>query len=212
MRNSSVPMTCPHIMYNLRNHFENLIDAGYMDERKSPGTRKPPTIFSRTRSNGLGDVIETLYHTGRECSLNHPRDAIPCVLIWMISICVGALTIFYPVNNCDYIVNSELRAEGINWPTLSTMNNMFSVAVLCSAIISLLGEAWDMWDPFGRGINTYAWSLGIAMEVDMMLNDFYEFESSMLIRKHSFMDIEGPPKESSKASSKMRSKESVFTI
>lgn len=138
--------------------------------------------------------------TGKDCNLNHPHDAVPWQLLWMITICARCLSLFYPINNCDYMVNSEAQGRGRNWSTHSAMINMGAIALLSSAIITLLDEAWDFWDPFNRAINTYSWSLGIARELDMILNDFYEVDASMLSRKHAYMDIPGPNRESKSGS------------
>ena len=65
--------------------------------------------------------------------------------------------------------------------------------VILSSVAGALGfvilhELWGCWDPFGRGLNTFEWTLRIAMEIDTMLNEFYESDENAIVRRHSYHD------------------------
>ncbi|KAF7551110.1 hypothetical protein G7Z17_g5232 [Cylindrodendrum hubeiense] len=128
---SKVPSVGPqHIIYCIRNHFENLVDGGNLDERRAP-------------------II---------------------------------------LQNCDWIINSPRNTGGnIMIPTAMTLVAIFGISAMSATILTLLQELWNMWDPFGKGINTFAWTLGIAREIDDMLNEYDEYDENSLIRVHSYM-------------------------
>lgn len=61
------------------------------------------------------------------------------------------------------------------------------LTLVCAVIMMILAEMWAMWDPFGKGMNTFSWTLGIASEIDNMLNEFYEAQMKAPVREHRFM-------------------------
>ncbi|XWW97451.1 hypothetical protein V2A60_005433 [Cordyceps javanica] len=66
---------------------------------------------------------------------------------------------------------------------------MSFLATTCAMVMMVLAEMWSLWDPFGLGMNTFSWTLGIASEIDNMLNEFYESENKVPVREHKFMDV-----------------------
>lgn len=125
---------------------------------------------------------------GREAHVNTPRDVRPRVFTWTIFICVWLTILRHPIDNCHLLVNSRIASPAQpEFPTFLTLKSMVVVSAIASLLLTLLSEAWSFWDPFNKGFNTYAWSLGIAMELDALLNQFHETEPAAMIRKHSYM-------------------------
>lgn len=58
------------------------------------------------------------------------------------------------------------------------------LALICTVGMMLLDEMWSMWDPYGRGINVHSWTLGIAMEIDAMINEFNEWKTMRVVQPH----------------------------
>ncbi|KAH7152794.1 hypothetical protein EDB81DRAFT_789701 [Dactylonectria macrodidyma] len=71
----------------------------------------------------------------------------------------------------------------MTYPTGMTMVFMLGLSAVCAASLTLLQVVWGMWDPLGRGLNTYGWTLAIAKEIDEMLDDFKDG----ITRVHSYV-------------------------
>ncbi|KAK3186463.1 hypothetical protein K4F52_004764 [Lecanicillium sp. MT-2017a] len=167
-----VPSMAPqYIIYNLRNHFENIVDMGNLDDRRTPIMR---------------ENIDMLALAGRECSIFSKRDVTPVAVLWTIDICCRAIAFGTPIQHCDWLVNGT--SEGFEIPSLEILGSALVMSVLSATIMAVLSEMWTLWDPFGKGMNTFSWSLGIATEIDHMLNEFYEYDTKVLVRKHAYMD------------------------
>lgn len=123
---------------------------------------------------------------GRECSIFSKRDVTPVAVLWTIDICCRAIAFGTPVQHCDWLVNGT--SEGFEIPSLEVLGSALVMSVLSATIMAVLSEMWTLWDPFGKGMNTFSWSLGIATEIDHMLNEFYEYDTKVLVRKHAYMD------------------------
>jgi hypothetical protein len=60
----------------------------------------------------------------------------------------------------------------IDWESLTVSKRLFScflIGVVGAAGLTVLSEIDCMWKAFDKGMNTYAWSLGIAQEIDELL-------------------------------------------
>jgi hypothetical protein len=92
--------------------------------------------------------------------------------------------ITYPIRYCEMLINSgEPDNMAHQIPTLMTILQWFAVAIPGPVIMMLRDEMWGIWHPYKLGINVHSWILGIAREMDLLVNDFYEYKP---IRKHSY--------------------------
>ncbi|POR31561.1 Uncharacterized protein TPAR_08246 [Tolypocladium paradoxum] len=177
MRTKGPSMTSQHLIYNLRNHFENFVDLGNLDDRRTPIIR---------------ENIDMLALAGRECGIFSFLDVAPIAFLWSVHLAGWLIAVYCPVQNCDWLVAwtpEEVEdSASLEFPSLSIMMVMAVLSVLSAMLTTILSEMWKMWDPFGAGTNTHAWTLGIASEIDNMLNEFYEYDTKGLIRKHAYMD------------------------
>ncbi|KAM4064504.1 hypothetical protein HRG_005131 [Hirsutella rhossiliensis] len=174
MRTKAASLTSQHIIFNLRNHFENLVDLRNVDDRRTPIIR---------------ENIDMLSLAGRECGIFSLTDVLPVVFLHSVSVAGWLIALYSPIQRCDWIVDwAPDGSTGINLPTLNAMVPMAVLSLMSSMLTTVLAEMWMMWDPFGKGTNTYGWTLGIAMEIDNMLNDFYEYDTDALVRAHTYMD------------------------
>lgn len=139
-----------------------------------------------------GENIDMLALAGRECSIFSFLDVAPIAFLWSVHLAGWLIAMYCPVQNCDWLVSwtpHEFEDSGsLQFPSLSIMVVMGVLSVLSAMLTTVLSEMWKMWDPFGAGTNTHAWTLGIATEIDNMLNEFYEYDTKGLIRKHAYMD------------------------
>ncbi|KPM37840.1 hypothetical protein AK830_g8744 [Neonectria ditissima] len=174
---TKVPSMAPqHIVYNIRNHFKNLVDRGNLDERKAPIVR---------------ENIDMMALAGRECTVFSYGDVAPVAFMWMLDLSTRLISVTLPAQNCDYIINSTRNVGGrMMFPTFFTLLIIVGVSAASATILTLLDELWQMWDPFAQGMNTFSWTLGIAREIDDMLNEFSEDDETVLIRKHAFVESE----------------------
>lgn len=127
---------------------------------------------------------------GREIQVGTMRDVNPTIFLYTVYIASLILVIRLPIDNCSRLINSTLIISSAQpeIPTVRTLISIFFIAVLCALIITIVKEGWDMWDPLSSGhMNTDGWTLGIAMELDALLNQFYETDPGAMIRKHSYM-------------------------
>lgn len=104
------------------------------------------------------------------------------------------MVIVLPIKHCEMLINStgpHITAHDI--PTLATLLTMFCVAIPGPVMFMLTDEMWAIWNPYRLGINVHSWILGIAREMDLLVNDFYEPEP---VRPHSYaMDRRGAEHE-----------------
>ncbi|OAA69629.1 hypothetical protein ISF_02899 [Cordyceps fumosorosea ARSEF 2679] len=157
-------MAPQHIIYNLRNHFENIVDNHYLDPGRAPIVR---------------ENIDMLALAGRECTVYGGSDVIPLCMLWTIDVCSRGIAFTVPIRRCSWFMSTS---------GLPLVWRMAILAVTSAMVIILLNEMWSLWDPFGRGVNTFSWTLGIASEIDNMINEFYESENKVPVREHKFMD------------------------
>lgn len=117
---------------------------------------------------------------GRECTVYAGCDVVPLCMLWTVDVCSRVVALVMPVRRCAWI--DSARGSYVTWP-------MGFLALVCTVIMMILAEMWSMWDPFGQGMNPFSWTLGIASEIDNMLNEFYESENKVPVREHKFMDV-----------------------
>ena len=112
--------------------------------------------------------------------------------MWFVYVAGWLIALYAPLHHCNWFVQrtpTELEAtENQPLPAVAILAVMAALSVLCSMLTTILSQMWRLWDPFGRGTNTYGWTLGIAMEIDDMLNEFDEYDAKEILRKHSYMD------------------------
>lgn len=135
--------------------------------------------------------------SGRECFIFSFRDVAPLVLLRLLDVCMRMIALTLPAQNCDWIINSTRDTHGrIMVPRLMTIVAIFGISAVSALLLMLLNEIWQMWDPFRHGFNNFAWTLGLAREIDAMVNEYDERDEASRIRKHAYM-IEVPSSESS---------------
>ena len=140
---------------------------------------------------------------GRECSIFCYTDAVPQVFLWTIDIASRLLAFSIPGQNCGFFTaaavshHADAATSSASLPlTAYHCLAMVLFALISASLVAILDEMWRMWDPFGRGLNLEAWTLGIAREIDNVLNDFYDGDDGddgaagdgLLSRRHSYME------------------------
>lgn len=128
----------------------------------------------------------------RECSIFALIDVIPQAFLWSTHLAGWLIALYCPVQNCERLVSWPHDDDGkLDFPTMDLVLPMAALALLSAMLTTVLAEMWQMWDPFDKGTNTRAWTLGVANEIneiDNMLNEFYEYDTKGLVRKHAYMD------------------------
>ncbi|KAM3456318.1 hypothetical protein NHJ6243_008237 [Beauveria neobassiana] len=161
-RKSTLPSMMPeHIICQLRDHFENLIDSHRLD----------PSLAPHAREN-----IDMLALSGKQCRIYAGCDVIPICTLWIIDICCRMVVLFVPVRRCSWLVKTV---------GLDLLVRIVLIVVASTMAMLLLAEMWSFWDPFGKGMSTFSWTLGLASELDNMLSEFWERETE---RRQHFMD------------------------
>lgn len=91
-----------------------------------------------------------------------------------------------PIRNCDrFIIDSLATVPKTYVPAWETLGGIFTIALLCAFALTLVWETWYLWNALGGNcINTYAYTLQHAQEIDGMLNEFWDDEPR---RKHAYM-------------------------
>ncbi|KAI9155095.1 hypothetical protein HJFPF1_07663 [Paramyrothecium foliicola] len=172
MKTNAPPLISHYILYNLRNHFENLVELGNLDDRRTPIVR---------------ENIDMLAMAGRECTIFAGSDVAPVVLLWLLTICCWILAFLAPVAKCDMLVNATNPTLDHQMPGFHVFLAALPLSAVSAVLLSLLDELWRMWEPFRRGVNTFAFTLGLAKEIDNMVNQFYEDDSVVPVRRHAYI-------------------------
>ncbi|PHH70688.1 hypothetical protein CDD82_6972 [Ophiocordyceps australis] len=183
MRTTVPAMTTQRILFTLRDHFENFVDLGNLNDKRTPIIR---------------ENIDMLARAGRELSVYSYHDVIPVALLWSVTVASWFIAYYHPIHQCGSFINVskddapngvDLMPETGFYPvSLGMLGIMGVVAALSAMLLTVVDEMWKMWDPFGRGMNCFAFTLGIASEIDNMMNEFYEYDIKAFVRKHSYMD------------------------
>lgn len=183
-----------HIIFNLRNHFENLVDLRNVDDRRTPIIRESvaePRTARRPSTDGKwqGENIDMLGLAGRECAIYSTTDVRPKAFLNMIMVAGWIMASYSLLRRCDRFVDwSPVPATSLHLPTLGVMGSMATLSLLSATMTTVLAEIRRMWDPFGKGVNMDSWTLGIATEIINILNDFFEYDPDAVVRTHSYMD------------------------
>lgn len=119
---------------------------------------------------------------GRETTVYTGGDVVPVCILVTVDVCCRMLALLIPIQRCSWFMadESEGGALVLSW-------KFVLLALVCAAVMTILEEMLTMWNPFGRAMNTFPWSLGIASEIDNMLNEFYEYDRGVMVRKHGYM-------------------------
>lgn len=118
---------------------------------------------------------------GRECAVSTRNDVVPIAFLWTIDIASRILVFAMPIHNCGLLV----KARGTSG--IALILSIFFLAIIGATHLTIVNEMWRMWDPFQEGVDSTAWACGVALEIDNMLNEFYEYDTSVLVRKHAYM-------------------------
>jgi hypothetical protein len=127
---------------------------------------------------------------GREIHVCTMRDVTPTVFLYTVYLAALALVIWLPIENCSRLINTTLVIPSAQpeIPTIRTIFVLIFAAIIFALLLTIVRQAWHMWNSLSSGVmNTDGWTLGIAMELDALLNQFYETDPAAMIRKHSYM-------------------------
>lgn len=126
--------------------------------------------------------------SGRQSHISARIDAQPVALLWIIKLACLIIALALPLQLGDTF-RDQAVVPGDKPPMISQTHvimEMLCCSIVGAVILTLAEELQGMWDPYGRGLNTFAWTLGIAMEIDTMLNEFYESDDNVIVRKQSY--------------------------
>ncbi|EEU42119.1 uncharacterized protein NECHADRAFT_86045 [Fusarium vanettenii 77-13-4] len=160
-------MASHRVLFNLRNHIDDLSDSFDL------GAVRPPIL--RENADIMGGA-------GRESSAYAYRDhTTPTVLLWAIDIATRVLCIGLPLQTCTVL----------SWSMMGrVVFEITGISLIAATALTILSEIWRLWDPYSRGINMYSWTLGVAREIDAMLNDVYDSDidknRGLPLRKHGY--------------------------
>ncbi|KAI8713492.1 hypothetical protein NCS52_01293900 [Fusarium sp. LHS14.1] len=171
---SKLPSMAPQrIMFNIRNHIDDLSDSLDL------GAIRPPIIRENADMMGMH---------GRESSIYAYRDySTPIVLLWIIDIATRVLCIGLPLQTCTVL----------SWSMMGrVVFEITGISLIAATAFTVLSEIWRLWDPHLKGINMYSWTLGVAREIDAMLNDVYDSDldehRGLPLRKHGYDERKTP--------------------
>lgn len=86
-----------------------------------------------------------------------------------------------------FVNSGDPDSPDLEFPRAGALVAYIVMALISATVMTILEEMWCLWDPYGKAINTLTWTRGIASEIDHMLNEFYEYDTATLIRKHAYM-------------------------
>ncbi|RFN52271.1 hypothetical protein FIE12Z_3457 [Fusarium flagelliforme] len=160
-RNKLPPQATPQIITRIRMILENLIDDYQLDLSRSPIVR---------------ENIDVMALSAREGLIYSHDDVIP----------VGFLNIFGVIaRGMCFMVPFILDFD---WDSLSMTHRILPwllIAFVSATGLTIIGETSRLWKTFRR-MNTYAWTLGIAQEIDKLVQD-QDGREEIDERKHGYM-------------------------
>ncbi|KAF4979725.1 hypothetical protein FZEAL_4120 [Fusarium zealandicum] len=172
-RDRDPSMAPQRIIYNIRNHLEDLMDSNELIMSRSPIVR---------------ENIDIMAISGRECSVFAFTDAVPITFLTTIDLMARIICLSLPWQVCASF-------QGVD-PN-RTMLEFAGTSIISATALTILHEIRKLWDPFSKGLNTFAWTLGIAKEIDCMLNEFYGKDRGARderdVRIHGYAHREPPP-------------------
>ncbi|KAM5356590.1 hypothetical protein ACJ41O_003236 [Fusarium nematophilum] len=158
-RAKKTPSMASHrVIYTIRQYLEKYIDDDVFDICRSPIVR---------------ENIDLMAMAGRECAVFAYTDVIPISFIWTLSITAWMLCLGIPIQACTVVDPAR---------PYKTAFELLGIGLLGATALTVVNEIRGMWNPYGKGVNTFAWSLGIAREIDCMVNDFYRRDGKPAIR------------------------------
>ncbi|KAI8656039.1 hypothetical protein NCS55_01258100 [Fusarium keratoplasticum] len=163
---SKLPSIAPQrVMYNIRNHLDDLADICDF------GTFRTPLI----REN-----VDLMAMIGRESSVYAYSDNVkPIAFLWTFDIVARVLCLSLPIQTCTTLAWSMMGRAALE---------IAGISVITATALTILNEIWGLWDPYAKGVNIYSWTLGVAREIDAMLNDVYDSDrdrdKGLPLRKH----------------------------
>ncbi|KAJ4245636.1 hypothetical protein NW757_009899 [Fusarium falciforme] len=154
-------------MYNIRNHLDDLADICDF------GTFRTPLI----REN-----VDLMAMIGRESSVYAYSDNVkPIAFLWTFDIVARVLCLSLPIQTCTTLAWSMMGRAVLE---------IAGISVITATALTILNEIWGLWDPYAKGVNIYSWTLGVAREIDAMLNDVYDSDrdrdKGLPLRKHGY--------------------------
>ncbi|RSL73840.1 hypothetical protein CEP54_000186 [Fusarium duplospermum] len=155
------------VMYNIRNHLDDLTDFYHLGEIR-------PALI---REN-----IDMMAAAGRDCGIPAFRDNLnPIAFLRIVDTATRIVCLSIPVQTCTTLAWSMMTRVAFE---------IGGISIITATALTILDEMWSLWDPYAKGINAYAWTLGIAREIDSMLNDVYDSDwdkdKGLPLRKHGY--------------------------
>ncbi|KAL6354888.1 hypothetical protein LRP88_12246 [Fusarium phalaenopsidis] len=178
---SKLPSIAPQrVMYNIRNHLDDLADICDFGTFRTPLIREflmPGIANSLTRT---GENVDLMAMIGRESSVYAYSDNVkPIAFLWTFDIVARVLCLSLPIQTCTTLAWSMMGRAALE---------IAGISVITATALTILNEIWGLWDPYAKGVNIYSWTLGVAREIDAMLNDVYDSDrdrdKGLPLRKH----------------------------
>lgn len=109
-----------------------------------------------------GENIDVMAISGRESLIYSYNDVVPIAFLRVFGAIAHGMCLFVPF------------IGGLKWKDLSLAARMpwwLLIGFISSSGLMILDEIFRLWKAFAKGMNVYAWSLGIAREVDKLLQE-----------------------------------------
>ncbi|UPL01920.1 hypothetical protein LCI18_012854 [Fusarium solani-melongenae] len=180
---SKLPSIAPQrVMFNIRNHLDDLADICDFGTFRTPLIRK---ILCAGIANSLtttGENVDLMAMIGRESSVYAYSDNVkPIAFLWTFDIVARVLCLSLPIQTCTTLAWSMVGRAALE---------IAGISVITATALTILNEIWGLWDPYAKGVNIYSWTLGVAREIDAMLNDVYDSDrdrdKGLPLRKHGY--------------------------
>lgn len=169
-KNKPPSLTAQQAITKIRMILENLIDEDQLDAFRSPIVR---------------ENIDVMAISGRECLVYSYKDAVPIAFLRVFKGIASVMLFAVP-----FFIDIEWKGMVL----LKRLCLCLLIGCVGAAGLTILSEVDCMWKAFDKGMNSYAWSLGIAREIDKLLEEpedsvlhhRYGGEPNTSIRKHRY--------------------------
>ncbi|CAF3449976.1 unnamed protein product [Fusarium graminearum] len=169
-KNKPPSLTAQRAITKIRMILENLIDEDQLDAFRSPIVR---------------ENIDVMAISGRECLVYSYKDAVPIAFLRVFKGIASVMLFAVPL-----FINIEWKGMVLS----RRLCLCLLIGCVGAAGLTILSEVDCMWKAFDKGMNSYAWSLGIAREIDKLLEEpedsilhhRYGGELNTSIRKHRY--------------------------
>ncbi|KAJ3511607.1 hypothetical protein NM208_g15411 [Fusarium decemcellulare] len=164
-------MAPQRVIFSIRKHLEDLIDSEDLHMGRSPIVR---------------ENIDIMAVSGRECTVFSYPDAAPLSFLWALGLTASALCFIFPIQLCAEIDRRH---------PIETSLKFLAIVVISATAFTVLIEVTGLWDPYGRAVNMYSWTLGIAREIDCMMDEYDSTDFNAAGRRHGYNATESvvPP-------------------